>query len=98
MNQIDSIPHVFEPDRVLTARVFEAARAKNQHILGLEAFDILKSYGIPVLRTTFAKTAEEAIIAAEKIGYPLVIKIVSPQIPHKSVLEESNSPFKMPLR
>jgi hypothetical protein len=30
----------------LATRVFEVARAKNQHILGLEAFDILKAYGI----------------------------------------------------
>lgn len=68
----------------MVARIFEAARAKNQHTLGLEAFDILKSYDIPVVKTTFAKTAEEAIIAAEETGYPLVMKVVSPQISHKS--------------
>ena len=68
----------------MVARIFEAARAKNQHTMGLEAFDILKSYGIPVVKTTFAKTAEEAIIAAEETGYPLVMKVVSPQISHKS--------------
>lgn len=42
MKQVDLIPHTSGPDRVLAARVFEAARAKNRHILGLEAFDILK--------------------------------------------------------
>jgi acetate---CoA ligase (ADP-forming) subunit beta len=62
----------------MAARVFEAARAKNRHIMGLEAFDILKAYGIPVVKTVFAKTVEEAIIAAEDIGYPLVMKVVSP--------------------
>ncbi|AKB59017.1 Acetyl-CoA synthetase (ADP-forming) alpha and beta chains, putative [Methanosarcina barkeri 227] len=67
----------------MAARVFEAARAKNRHILGLEAVCILKAYGIPVVKTKFAKTAEEAIIAAEEIGYPLVMKVVSPQISHK---------------
>jgi acyl-CoA synthetase (NDP forming) len=38
----------------------------------------LKAYGIPVVKTVFAKTVEEAIIAAEDIGYPLVMKVVSP--------------------
>jgi acetyl-CoA synthetase (ADP-forming) len=85
MKQVDIIPHVSESDRVSTAsRIFEAARAENRHLLGFEAFDILKAYGIPVVKTAFAKTAEEAISAAEEMGYPLVMKVVSPQISHKS--------------
>lgn len=84
MKQVDIVPHTSGQDRVLVTRIFEAARAKNQHILGLEAFDILKAYGIPLIKTRFAKTAEEAVIAAEEIGYPLVMKVVSPQISHKS--------------
>lgn len=84
MKQVDIVPRTSGQDRVLVTRIFEAARAKNQHILGLEAFDILKAYGIPVIKTRFAKTAEEAVIAAEEIGYPLVMKVVSPQISHKS--------------
>ncbi|WP_292390252.1 acetate--CoA ligase family protein [Methanosarcina sp. UBA5] len=84
MKQVDIVPHVPRPDRVLVARIFEAARAKNRHILGLEAFDILKAYGIPVVKTAFAKTAEDVIIVAEERGYPLVMKVVSPQISHKS--------------
>ena len=72
--------------KVSAARVFEDARAKNRHILGLEAFDILKAYGIRVVKTAFAKTEEKDIIAAEDIGYPLVMKIVSPQIFHKSYI------------
>lgn len=84
MKQVDLISHSSRPDRVLAARVFEAAMAKNRHILGLEAFDILKAYGIPAVKTAFAKTAEEAVSAAEEIGYPLVMKVVSPQISHKS--------------
>ena len=84
MKQVDLISHSSRPDRVLAARVFEVARAENRHILDLEAFDILKAYGIPAVKTAFAKTAEEAASAAEEIGYPLVMKVVSPQISHKS--------------
>jgi acetyl-CoA synthetase (ADP-forming) len=84
MKQADIIPHASGQDQASVARVFEAARSKNRHVLGLEAFDILKAYGIPVVKTAFAKTAEGAISAAEEIGYPLVMKVVSPQISHKS--------------
>lgn len=79
-----SLAHLDQIGYIGKTRVFEAARAKNWHILGLEAFDILQAYGIPVVKAKFAKTAEEAIIAAEEIGYPLVMKFVSPQISHNT--------------
>jgi len=88
MKQVDLIPHTSGSDRVLADKVFEAAQAKDQHILCLEAFDILKAYGIPVVKTALAKTADEAISAAEEIGYPLVMKVISRQIPHKSGIGE----------
>ncbi len=84
MKQVDLIPPGFGAARVATARILEGAREKNQHILGLESFGILKAYGIPTVKTAFAKTEEEAFKAAEEIGYPLVMKVVSPQISHKS--------------
>ena len=84
MKQVDLIPPGPWPDRAEVARIFEAARAKNRYILGLEYFDVLKTYGIPTVKTAFAKTAEEAVKAAKEIGCPLVMKVVSPQISHKS--------------
>jgi acetyltransferase len=45
---------------------------------------ILKAYGIPVAETAEAASADEAIQAAERFGYPVALKIVSPQITHKS--------------
>lgn len=44
----------------------------------------MESYGIPTAPYTLAKSAEEAASAAEKLGYPVVMKVVSPQIIHKS--------------
>jgi len=52
--------------------------------LGVESMDILTYYGIPTVRSIFARTIEEALDAADKIGYPVAIKIVSPDISHKS--------------
>jgi acyl-CoA synthetase (NDP forming) len=45
---------------------------------------ILKSAGVKVTLPVLAATKKEAIAAAEKLGYPVVMKIVSPQITHKS--------------
>lgn len=84
MEQAGIVPHLPGQDQVPAARIFEAARAENRYVLGLEAFDILRVYGIPVVKTAFAKTVEEAVNAAKKIGYPLVMKVISPQISHKS--------------
>jgi len=50
----------------------------------LEGLDILKCYGFKVLPTRLAVNADEAAAAAGEIGFPVVMKIVSPQILHKS--------------
>ncbi len=74
----------FDVDKNLVKNIIENAREKGMHTLGLESLDILKAYGIPTVGTAITKTTEETVKAAEEIGYPLVMKIVSPQISHKS--------------
>ncbi len=49
-----------------------------------EAKELLASVGIPVTRSVLAKDANEAVELAKKIGFPIVCKIVSPDILHKS--------------
>ncbi|MDH5634796.1 MAG: acetate--CoA ligase family protein, partial [Candidatus Bathyarchaeota archaeon] len=49
-----------------------------------EAKTFLDAYGIPVAKTQTAGTEEEAVSAAEQTGYPVVLKINSPQITHKT--------------
>jgi acetyltransferase len=49
-----------------------------------EARDILAAYGVPLPKSALAKNADEAVAAAEAIGYPVVIKIASPDILHKT--------------
>ncbi len=48
-----------------------------------EAHELLKAYGFPMLTYRFAQSEEETLKAADQIGYPLVLKIVSPDIVHK---------------
>ena len=53
--------------------------------LSLEMINVLlTAYDIPVAETILASTIQEALAAARKIGFPVVLKIASPDIPHKS--------------
>ena len=49
-----------------------------------EAKELCDVYGIPVPQEGLAKTADEAVKLAEGMGFPVVLKIVSPQILHKT--------------
>jgi acyl-CoA synthetase (NDP forming) len=49
-----------------------------------EAKEILALYGVPVVGEHLTKTADEAVIAATKLGYPVVMKVESPDLPHKT--------------
>jgi acyl-CoA synthetase (NDP forming) len=46
--------------------------------------DLLATYGVPVTRESLAMTVEEAVSCAERIGYPVVLKAESADIPHKT--------------
>ena len=49
-----------------------------------EAEKILSIYGLPIVPSALAKSPEEAVLIAQSIGFPVVLKIVSPDIIHKS--------------
>ena len=53
-------------------------------LLSTEAADVVGAYGIPVPANRLVKTAEEAVKAADEFGYPIVLRIVSPDILHKT--------------
>ena len=61
----------------------EAKKEGRYYLLEPEAKTICKEYNIPVTKFKVAKTAEEAIKFSEEIGYPTVLKIVSPDVIHK---------------
>ncbi len=67
------------------AKLIETHLAAGQTYLGeLDGLDLLKCYGMETLPTKLATTAEDAAAIAEAMGFPVVMKIVSPQIIHKS--------------
>lgn len=53
-------------------------------IVEFQAQNLLKAYNLPLPMTELARTSDDAVAAAERIGYPVVMKIASPQISHKS--------------
>ncbi len=61
-----------------------ACRENRKNLLEYEAKAICQEYGIPVTECKLAKNEEEAIMFAAEIGFPVVLKIVSPEIIHKS--------------
>jgi len=64
--------------------IAQAYNESRKVLLENEAKTICSEYGIPVTKSILAKTFKETVIAAQQIGFPVVIKIVSPDIIHKS--------------
>ncbi|MFQ5848205.1 MAG: acetate--CoA ligase alpha subunit [Candidatus Methylomirabilales bacterium] len=71
-------------DRAAVERVLARANEEGRHFLPEpEAYEILQAYRFPVLPFRWTQDEDEAVRAAEAIGYPVALKIVSPDIPHK---------------
>lgn len=80
-----SVPQSFTPDYAAARRVIEAVLADGRELLGEpEAKTLLAAYGIPVVETRVVADAAQAARAAADIGFPVVLKILSPDISHKS--------------
>ncbi|KAH3762851.1 acetyl-coenzym A synthetase, mitochondrial [Pelomyxa schiedti] len=73
------------PARQRAMEIIESVRAAGRKAMTeIEAHGIFTAYGLPVPKIRLAKSEEEAVALAQEIGYPVVLKIVSPQILHKS--------------
>ena len=62
----------------------ELAIKEKRNLTEAEAYEMLSKYGIPVPKYSVVSSEEEAIQIAKKLGFPLVMKIVSPDIMHKT--------------
>lgn len=78
-------PPQFEFDRAAIRAAIDSARKdRRTALVESEARLIAEAIGLPLPKTEAAKTVDEAIAIAEQIGYPVVFKIASPDILHKS--------------
>jgi len=64
--------------------IYKALNEGRNKLLEHEAYDFVKAYGIPTPKYGLATSADEAVELAEKFGYPIVLKVVSPDVIHKS--------------
>lgn len=75
---------LFEVDKQAVEEVITSAKHEGRSFLTEpEAYAILKAYGFPIPKAKLAHNPEEALSIAEEIGYPVALKIVSPDIVHK---------------
>jgi acetyltransferase len=80
-----SAPHLFRQDRNAAARITADALNDGRSVLTEpEAKAVLKAYDIPVVETVIAADPQEAGRLAARIGFPVVLKVLSPEITHKS--------------
>jgi acetyltransferase len=79
------LPHEIETDENEARRLVEKGLEKERVFLSeVDSKKLLSCYGIPVNRTEEADSMEEALSLASEIGYPLVLKIHSLDISHKT--------------
>ncbi len=75
----------FDVDKDMVRNVFAQAKADGRLTIGdSEARDVLQAYGIRIPESKLAATADEAVAIAQEIGFPVVMKIASPDILHKT--------------
>ncbi|MCU4716902.1 acetate--CoA ligase alpha subunit [Halapricum hydrolyticum] len=74
----------FDVDRERAREILERTKERETNKLGIEAMDLLEAYGIPTPEGTIVSDKEAAVKAAKEIEGNVVMKIVSPDILHKS--------------
>ena len=80
-----SLPAELRPDRQAAAQIIAKALAEGRSLLSEpEAKEIMACYEIPVVETRVVADTDEALAAADAIGYPVALKILSDDISHKS--------------
>ncbi len=77
----------FKADTSEVRKIFASVIKDHRHdLIETEARNVLKLYGFELPKSRLARTTQEALKAASDIGYPVVMKIASPDILHKSDL------------
>lgn len=72
------------PKRPVEVMMKKAVKENREILTEVEAKQIIAHYNIPVAKTSVAKNVDEAVLLASQMGYPVVLKILSPQIIHKT--------------
>jgi acetyltransferase len=72
-------------DKAKVRSVLDTVKSEGRNaLMEIEAAAVFRAYGLPLAESILAGDQEEAVQAAEKLGYPVVLKIASPDILHKT--------------
>lgn len=75
----------FEVNSDRVREILQAAeRSGTDQLTIVESMEVLQAYGIPIARYAMARTRDEVFAAARGIGFPLVLKVVSAELTHKT--------------
>lgn len=81
----DCISNISDVDKNKVASIFKDVKGSGRSaLLGSEAYEVAKAYGISAAPIKLAKSPEEAGVLAEEMEFPVVLKIASDKILHKS--------------
>ena len=79
------LSHLADPDTEGARLLIEGVLAERRKVLTeMESKALLAAFHVPVTRTMLARSANEAMLIASQLGYPVALKIDSPDISHKS--------------
>jgi len=74
----------FKVNKAQAKEIIKSTKSEGRRfLLEHEAYQVLKAYNFPVIKSALAKNEKQAVEAASKFGYPVVLKIASPDIIHK---------------
>jgi 4-hydroxybutyryl-CoA synthetase (ADP-forming) len=74
----------YQVQKIKARQIIASVRREGRRfLLEQEAYEVLKAYNFPVVRSILAQSEQEAAEAAEEIGFPVVMKIASPDVVHK---------------
>ena len=80
----DQVPDI-KRDKEEVLKILERVKSEGRNnLLGTEAIEVAQAYGIYTPVTKLAHSAEQAAVLAEEIGFPVVMKVTSPDIIHKT--------------
>ncbi len=81
----EALPENWQPNAAAVREIFAGARSEEHTLLNeADAKQVLSAYGLPVVPSVPCRTMEEAVQAAAQVGFPVVVKLLSSKITHKS--------------
>jgi len=81
LNRENSAVKEYKVDAAAAAGIID--KAPDGYLTEIDALKVLRAYGFPLVDFQLTRSLDEAVSAAERVGYPVVLRVVAPKIVHK---------------